>query len=104
MKKKKIHVDGFVFLSLHIYRRHLSAQVWKMIPNLLLIGKNIITFSNKCFKVDQHPVLNELNHDKSAVIIHLHLRSLKMMKKIYVDRFVFCHCTSTEGTYHHQFK
>ena len=23
--------------------------------------------------------------------------------KIYVDGFVFCHCTSTEGTYHRQF-
>ena len=26
-----------------------------------------------------------------------------MMKKIYVDIFVFCYCTFTEGTYHHQF-
>ena len=50
---KKLYVDGFVFLSLHIYRRHLSPPVRKMcpIPNLLLIGEFIIIFSDKTFDV-----------------------------------------------------
>ena len=42
--KKKIYVDGFVFLLLHIYRRHLSLPVGKICPvfNVPLIGENII--------------------------------------------------------------
>ena len=40
---KKIYIDGFVFLPLHIYRRHLSLLVRKMcrIPKHLLIGEKI---------------------------------------------------------------
>ena len=46
---KKTYVDGFVFVLLHIYRRHPSPPVRKMcsIPNLPLIGENIIIFSKK---------------------------------------------------------
>ena len=52
MTKKK-YVDVFVFLLLHIFRRHLSPKVWKMcsISDVLLIDENIITFSNKTFQV-----------------------------------------------------
>ena len=50
---KKIYVDGFVFLTLHIYRRFLSSPVLKTcpIPNLPLIGENIIIFSIKTFEM-----------------------------------------------------
>ena len=50
---KKIYVDGFVFLPLHIYRRYLSPPVLKTcpIPNLPLIGENIIIFSIKSFEM-----------------------------------------------------
>ena len=49
---KKIYVDGFVFLSLHIYRMHLSPPVRKMclVPNLPLIGENVIIFQTKHFQ------------------------------------------------------
>ena len=53
---KKIGVDRFVFLPLHIYRGcqgafFLELPLRKMcpIPNLLLLGENIIIFSNKTF-------------------------------------------------------
>ena len=48
---EKKYVDGFVFLPSHIYRRLISPPVRKMcpIPNLPLIGENIIIFSNKTF-------------------------------------------------------
>ena len=38
-----MYVDVFLFLLLHIYRRHLSPPVWKMCPilDVLLMGKNI---------------------------------------------------------------
>ena len=47
------NVGGFVFLPLHIYRRHLSSSVRKMclIPNLPFICENMVIFSNKTFKV-----------------------------------------------------
>ena len=50
---KKIYVDEFVFLLLHIYRRHLSPPVWKLcqIPDISIMGENIIIFSNKMFQV-----------------------------------------------------
>ena len=48
-------------------------------------GKN-----NPCFKVDQHSVLNGLNHDVSAV------------KGTFSYSFS-SHCTFTKGTYHRQF-
>ena len=39
-------IEAFVFLLLHIYRRHLSLPVRKMcpIPDVPLMGKNIIIF------------------------------------------------------------
>ena len=42
----KIYVDVFVFLLLHIYRRHLSPPVRKMCPvlDVPLMGENIIIF------------------------------------------------------------
>ena len=48
---EKIYVDEFVFLQLCIYRRHISLPGLKMclIPNIPLIGENIIIFSNKTF-------------------------------------------------------
>ena len=41
---KKIYVDVFVFLLLHIYRRHLSPPIRKMYPvlDVPLMGENII--------------------------------------------------------------
>ena len=47
---RKIYVDGFVFLSLNVYRRYLSPRVWKLcrIPDILLVGEDII-FSNNTF-------------------------------------------------------
>ena len=47
-KKKNKYVDGFVFMPSHTYRRHLSPPVRKMcpIPDLSLIGENVIIFSN----------------------------------------------------------
>ena len=46
---KKVYVDGFVFLPLHIYKRHLSPPVRKMrpIPNPLKI---LPSFQTKHFK------------------------------------------------------
>ena len=46
---KKVYVDGFVFLPLHIYKRHLSPPVRKMrpIPNPLRI---LPSFQTKHFK------------------------------------------------------
>ena len=48
---EKKYVDRFIFLPLHIYKKHMSPPDWKMcpIPNLPLIGKNIIIFPNKTF-------------------------------------------------------
>ena len=50
--KKKIYVDGSVFLPFHIYRGLLSPPVRKIcqIPNVPLIGENIISFRSKRFK------------------------------------------------------
>ena len=50
---KKIYVDVFVFLLLHIYKRHLSPPVRKMCPilDVPLMGENIIFLSNKKFQV-----------------------------------------------------
>ena len=44
---EKIYVDVFVFLLLHIYRRHLSLPVWKMclILNVPLMGENKYSLS-----------------------------------------------------------
>ena len=52
-KLRKIYVYVFVFLLLHIYRRHLSKPVRKMcpIPDIPLKGKNVIIFSIKKFQV-----------------------------------------------------
>ena len=60
---KKNYVDGFVFLPLHIYRRHLSPPVRKMCPilNLPLIGETIIIFSNKTFKCSYSKTYTLLN-------------------------------------------
>ena len=46
---KKIYVDVFVFLLLHIYRRHLSLPVRKMCPilDVPLMGENIIILVKK---------------------------------------------------------
>ena len=44
---KEIYIDGFVFLPLHIYKKHLLPPM----PNLLLTGENIIIFSSKTFYV-----------------------------------------------------
>ena len=47
---KKIYVDGFICLAMPMYRRHLAITASSEmcpIPNLLLIGENIIIFSNK---------------------------------------------------------
>ena len=46
---KKIYVNLFVFLLLHIYRRHLTPPVRKMCPilDVPLMGENIIIFVQK---------------------------------------------------------
>ena len=55
-------------------------------------------------KVNQHSVLNGLNHEDSAIKRWiLLLRRSKIDEEIYVDVFVFCYCTSIEGTFHRQF-
>ena len=43
---EKVYVDVFVFLLLHIYRRHLSPPVGKICPflDVPLMGENIIIF------------------------------------------------------------
>ena len=61
--------------------------------------QQVLAKSPRCgthaFKVDQHSLLNGLNHKDSAV---------KTDEQIYVDVFVFLlNCTSTEGTYHRHF-
>ena len=50
---KKLYVDIFILLLLHIYRRHLLLPIWKMCPisDVLLMGKDIIIlFQIKRFK------------------------------------------------------
>ena len=60
---KKIYVDVFVFLPsthLHIYRWHLSPKLCP-IPDIPLMGENIIIFSNKTFQVirfEKYTLLN----------------------------------------------
>ena len=46
---------------------------------------------NVAFKVDQHSVLNGLNHEDSAVKWNIYILRVKkkMTKKIYVDVFIF---------------
>ena len=67
--------DWFVFMPSHIYKRHISPPVRKMcpIPNIPLIGENIIIFSNNTLQVlifEKYTLLNliddeNLNHGKN---------------------------------------
>ena len=58
-----------------------------------------------CLKVDQHSVLNGLNHEDSAIKWQIYiLRVKKWQNKYMLTYSFFCYCTSTEGTYHRQFR
>ena len=65
---KKLYVDVFVFLLLHIYRRNLSPPVRKMCPilDVPLMDENIIFFlSNKTFQV---LIFKNIHKTKSYII------------------------------------
>ena len=68
---KKIHVDRFVFLPLHIYRRHLSPPVRKTcpIPNLPLTGENIIIFKKNVLIWKHGKHLQDLHVQTTAKIL-----------------------------------
>ena len=62
------------------------------------------TSTKYIIKVDIHLVLNGINHDVSADKRQIYfLGVIKCRKKYMLTDSFFCHSTSTEGTYHHQF-
>ena len=64
-------------------------------------------FTNWCsafIKVDQHSVLNGLNHEDSAIKWDIYILRVKKWRRRYMLTYsFFCYCTSTKGTYHRQF-
>ena len=76
---KKINFDIFVFLLLHIYRRHIS-PVRKMcpIPDVPLMGRNIIIFSSKRIPV---VIFEKIHITESSIIFGKYLEPRKELTR-----------------------
>ena len=69
-----------------------------------MIWYSLIYSLQSKIKVDQHSVLNRLNHEDSAIKWKIYILGVKKWRKKYMLTYsFFCYWTSTEGTYHRQF-
>ena len=65
--------ENIFFLLMHINRRHLSPPVWKMclIPDLPLMGENIIIFSNKTFQVLTFEKIHDTEYNLKKCLVNI---------------------------------
>ena len=78
----KIFVDVFVFLLLHMYRRHQSPSVREMcpIPDVPLMGENIIIFFFKQNVLSVQFIFENIHITESYIIIFL-VKNLEPLKE-----------------------